>query len=46
MTSHDYSNGHAHDHTAGADARQLAIALALTGTFLIVEVIRLEWIRL
>ena len=39
MTSHDHSNGHAHDHTAGANARQLTIALALTGTFLIVEVI-------
>ncbi|QCQ99376.1 cation diffusion facilitator family transporter [Brevundimonas sp. SGAir0440] len=39
MTSHDHSSGHAHDHTAGANARQLSIALALTGTFLIVEVI-------
>lgn len=39
MTNHDHSNGHAHDHTAGANARQLTIALALTGTFLIVEVI-------
>ncbi|WP_374386361.1 cation diffusion facilitator family transporter [Brevundimonas sp.] len=39
MTNHDQSNGHAHDHTAGANARQLTIALALTGTFLIVEVI-------
>ncbi|ALJ08349.1 MAG: cation diffusion facilitator family transporter [Caulobacteraceae bacterium] len=39
MTSHDHSSGHAHDHTAGANARQLGIALALTGTFLIVEVI-------
>ena len=39
MTIHDHSNGHAHDHTAGANARQLTIALALTGTFLIVEVI-------
>lgn len=38
MTNHDHSNGHAHDHTAGANARQLTIALALTGTFLIVEV--------
>ena len=39
MTNHDHSNGHAHDHTAGANTRQLTIALALTGTFLIVEVI-------
>lgn len=39
MTNHDHSNGHAHDHTAGANAWQLTIALALTGTFLIVEVI-------
>ena len=37
--THDHSSGHAHDHTAGANARQLTIALALTGTFLIVEVI-------
>ena len=26
MTNHDHSNGHAHDHTAGANARQLTIA--------------------
>lgn len=39
MTNHEPSGGHAHDHTAGANARQLTIALALTGTFLIVEVI-------
>ncbi|MBB1177668.1 cation diffusion facilitator family transporter [Brevundimonas aurantiaca] len=31
--------GHGHDHTAGASARRLTIALALTSTFLIAEVV-------
>lgn len=31
--------GHGHDHTAGASARRLTIALILTATFLIAEVI-------
>ena len=35
--AHDYS--HAHDHTAGASSRMLSIALALTTTFLIAELI-------
>ncbi len=39
MAAHSHKDGEKHDHTAGANARQLSIALALTGTFLIVEVI-------
>lgn len=39
MAAHAHKEGEKHDHTAGANARQLSIALALTGTFLIVEVI-------
>ncbi|MFN4175569.1 cation diffusion facilitator family transporter [Phenylobacterium sp.] len=35
----DDQGGHAHDHTRNANARQLTIALALTGTFLVAEVI-------
>jgi cobalt-zinc-cadmium efflux system protein len=38
MADHSYDDGHRHDHTAGANARQLWIALTLTGTFLVVEV--------
>ncbi|ATQ42917.1 cation diffusion facilitator family transporter [Caulobacter mirabilis] len=38
MATHADNDGHAHDHTAGANARQLTIALVLTGTFLVVEV--------
>lgn len=37
---HDHeAAGHSHDHTAGANTKMLAIALALTGTFLIAEVV-------
>jgi len=37
---HDHgAGGHAHDHTAGANTRMLAIALALTGTILVAEVV-------
>lgn len=37
---HDHeAGGHSHDHTAGANMKMLAIALALTGTFLIAEVV-------
>lgn len=37
---HDHaSGGHAHDHTAGANAKMLSWALALTTTYLIAEVI-------
>jgi cobalt-zinc-cadmium efflux system protein len=36
---HDHSKGHAHDHTAGASSRMLAISLALTTTFLVAELI-------
>ena len=32
-----------HDHTAGANSRNLAIALALTGTFLIAELVGAWW---
>lgn len=35
--SHDEGDHAGHDHTAGANARSLTIALALTGTFLIAE---------
>lgn len=38
MPGHDHKGNDAHDHTAGANARQLTIALALTGTFLAVEI--------
>ncbi|MBP7703703.1 MAG: cation transporter [Caulobacter sp.] len=38
MTQTSEAGEHGHDHTAGANARQLTIALALTGTFLVVEV--------
>lgn len=37
---HDHSPGrHGHDHTAGANAKMLTIALLLTGTFLVTEVV-------
>lgn len=37
---HDHGESHAgHDHTAGANARSLSIALGLTGTFLIAELV-------
>ena len=39
-TGHDHGESHAgHDHTAGANARSLSIALGLTGTFLIAELV-------
>ena len=34
---HAHGKGHSHDHTAGANERSLKIALALTTTFLVVE---------
>lgn len=41
--AHDHgaqeTGSHAHDHTAGANAKSLTIALALTGTFLIAELV-------
>jgi cobalt-zinc-cadmium efflux system protein len=44
---HDHvsdGGGHAgHDHTAGANARSLTIALALTGSFLIAELVGAWW---
>lgn len=33
------AKGHGHDHTAGANSKRLMIALALTGTFLLAEVV-------
>jgi len=37
---HDHAaGGHAHDHTAGADARMLGWALALTTTYLVAEIV-------
>jgi cobalt-zinc-cadmium efflux system protein len=37
---HDPSLGeHSHDHSAGANAKMLTIALLLTGTFLVAEVV-------
>ncbi|HEX6576072.1 MAG TPA: cation diffusion facilitator family transporter [Gemmatimonadaceae bacterium] len=36
---HSHAEGHAHDHAAHASVRSLRIALALTGTFLVVEVV-------
>lgn len=38
MAGHDHAEGGKHDHTAGANSRQLAIALGLTGTFLVAEI--------
>ena len=40
---HGHSQGHSHDHAAGASARMLGWALALTATFLIVEVAGAFW---
>ena len=38
--AHDHSEaGHSHDHTAGANAKMLGWALALTSTYLVAEVI-------
>lgn len=40
MTSGSHAEGgHAHDHTAGASAKRLLIALGLTSTFLVAEVV-------
>ncbi len=39
---HDHG-GHDHDHARGAPARSLAIALALTGSFLIAELVGAWW---
>ena len=37
---HDHTpDGHGHDHTAGANAKMLTIALLLTGIFLVAEVV-------
>lgn len=43
--THDHagSGGHAHDHTAGANAKMLGWALALTSTYLVAEVIGGFW---
>lgn len=38
MAGHDHKDGDKHDHTAGANSRQLTIALGLTGTFLVAEI--------
>ena len=38
MAAHAHKDGDKHDHTAGANSRQLAIALGLTGTFLVAEI--------
>ena len=37
--SHDAGEGHAHDHTAGANSKMLTLALVLTATFLVAEVV-------
>ena len=37
--AHDHAQGHSHNHATGANSRMLAIALGLTTTFLIAEVI-------
>ena len=39
MAGHDHTDGGKHDHTAGANSRQLTIALGLTGAFLVAEII-------
>ncbi|MCF7643654.1 cation transporter, partial [Acinetobacter johnsonii] len=38
MAADSRDDGHAHDHTAGANSRQLTYALGLTGTFLVAEI--------
>ena len=38
MAAHAHKDGDKHDHTAGANSRQLMIALGLTGTFLVAEI--------
>ncbi len=38
MAAHAHKDGDKHDHTAGTNSRQLTIALALTGTFLVAEI--------
>ncbi|QTN20834.1 cation transporter [Brevundimonas sp. AJA228-03] len=38
MAAHPHKDGDKHDHTAGANSRQLTIALGLTGTFLVAEI--------
>lgn len=44
QTNNSEDTGHAgHDHTAGANARSLTIALALTGSFLLAELIGAWW---
>ncbi|MBB3911853.1 Co/Zn/Cd efflux system component [Sphingomonas desiccabilis] len=38
--AHDHGpGGHSHDHTAGANAKMLGWALALTSTYLVAEVV-------
>nr|WP_241769375.1 hypothetical protein [Sphingomonas melonis] len=38
--AHDHGEaGHSHDHTAGANAKMLRWALALTATYLVAEVV-------
>jgi cobalt-zinc-cadmium efflux system protein len=39
MAGHQHADGEAHDHTAGASARQITIALLLTTAFLVAEVV-------
>lgn len=40
MSDHDHAaSGHAHSHTANANSRQLWIALGLTGSYLIVQIV-------
>jgi hypothetical protein len=40
MSGHDHgSGGHAHEHTAGANAKMLGWALVLTRAYLIAEVV-------
>lgn len=38
MAHDDEGAGHSHDHTAGANAKMLGWALALTSTYLVAEV--------
>lgn len=36
---HSHAQGHGHSHGAGANKKALAVVLALTGTYMVVEVI-------
>ena len=42
-SGHSHGGGHDHNHAAGASARSLSIALGLTGSFLVAEILGAWW---